>query len=330
MFTYVKMWREIQQAKDENKREIKLAGAEISERIDKDGIDTSLFALESLNLLNISDTSLKALPLEISNLINLQTLLLYGNEIATIPESIDRLEKLKVLDLSRNKLANVPESITKLRNLTTINISNNQLTAFPALKQFTKLSVIDLSGNQLTNFPDIYSSENSNLSEIYLKENFIEQIPHVINQLVSLKHFSLAKNKVKKIPKTLANITKLKGKFFLINLVFILPIVSSNQSMESIEQNPFFSLSTDLDLSENPVADKRLLKLIQQCRTKQVLDYVKQHGEDAPSENNASSGQNKKSGKKSKKSESLDEPKHKINVMRHNDDTIKVTNIQYY
>ncbi|XP_055312336.1 leucine-rich repeat-containing protein 47-like [Sitodiplosis mosellana] len=288
------MWREIQQAKDENKREIKLAGAEISERIEKDGIDISLFALDALNLLNISDTSLKVLPLEISNLINLQTLLLYGNEIATIPDSIDRLEKLKVLDLSRNKLENVPHTITKLHNLTTINISNNQLTAFPALNNFTKLSVIDLSGNQLTEFPDIYSSDNNNLSEIYLKENSIESIPHVIDQLVSLKHFSMAKNKVNKIPKSLANITKLK----------------------------------DLDLSENPVADKRLLKLIQQCRTKQVLDYVKQHGEDAPksSENDSSSGQNKKQGKnkKSKKSESSDEPKHKLSVKRHNDDTIKV------
>lgn len=87
----------------------------------------------------------------------------------------------------------------------------------------------------------------------------------------------------------------------------------------------------DVDLSENPVADKRLLKLIQQCRTKQVLDYVKQHGEDAPksSENDKSSGQNKKQGKnkKSKKSESFDEPKNKINVKRHDDDTIKVHNI---
>lgn len=168
------MWREIQQAKDENKREIKLAGAEISERIDNDGIDGNLFTLESLNLLNISETSLKTLPLEISNLINLQTLLLYGNEITTIPESIGCLQKLKVLDLSRNKLENLPDTITGLQNLTTINISNNQLKAFPALKNFTKLSFIDLSGNQLTEFPDIRTNDDSNLSEIYLKVSSTE------------------------------------------------------------------------------------------------------------------------------------------------------------
>lgn len=90
-----------------------------------------------------------------------------------------------------------------------------------------------------------------------------------------------------------------------------------------------FAPAQDLDLSENPVADKRLLKLIQQCRTKQVLDYVKQHGEDTPKSDsgNGSAGGNQKSSaksKKSKKSESSDEPKFKFNVQRHTDDTSKV------
>lgn len=207
------MWTEIVQAKDENKRELKLSGADISERIDQDGIDSNLFTVESLNLLNISDTSLKVLPIEISKLANLQTLLLYGNEINEVPDTIGQLDKLKVLDLSRNQLVTLPETIAQLHNLTTINVSNNNLNAFPALKNFTKLLMIDLSGNQLVEFPDIYSEENGNLSEIYLKENSIEQIPHEIDALVSLKHFSLAKNKVKKIPTSLANISKLKGTF---------------------------------------------------------------------------------------------------------------------
>lgn len=77
------------------------------------------------------------------------------------------------------------------------------------------------------------------------------------------------------------------------------------------------------------MADKRLLKLIQQCRTKQVLDYVKQHGADAPKSDGDNNGpaSGHKSGaksKKSKKSESSDEPKYKFNVQRHTDDTIKV------
>lgn len=85
-------------------------------------------------------------------------------------------------------------------------------------------------------------------------------------------------------------------------------------------------LALDLDLSENPVADKRLLKLIQQCRTKQVLDYVKQHGEDAPkSTGNVTNGDQKSAkSKKSKKSESSDEARYKFNLKRHTDETVKV------
>lgn len=90
----------------------------------------------------------------------------------------------------------------------------------------------------------------------------------------------------------------------------------------------FSFVNGDLDLSENPISDKRLLKLIQQCRTKQVLDYVKQHGEDAPkSESSNGPAGNQKSAaksKKSKKSESSDEPKYNINVQRHTDETIQV------
>lgn len=92
-------------------------------------------------------------------------------------------------------------------------------------------------------------------------------------------------------------------------------------------------MHSDLDLSGNPVADKRLLKLIQQCRTKQVLDYVKQHGEDAPASDGSGvngSAKSKKSSKGNKKTTSeSDVPKHKIFVKRHNDDTVKVSdNIQ--
>lgn len=86
----------------------------------------------------------------------------------------------------------------------------------------------------------------------------------------------------------------------------------------------------DLELIENPVADKRLLKLIQQCRTKQVLDYVKQHGEDAPKSIDAANNQTSASKKSSKSKKSKKElesslPKHKMIIKRYTDDTVKVS-----
>lgn len=89
---------------------------------------------------------------------------------------------------------------------------------------------------------------------------------------------------------------------------------------------------TELDLTENPISDKRLLKLIQQCRTKQIIDYVKQHGAEmvAIKGKGSSSGQmnKKKTSKNTRDSSSA--PQHKLHVQRLNDDTLKVSNIFRY
>lgn len=228
------MWPEITSAKSENKRELKLSGAEISESISANGLDSDLFALDTLNLLNISDTNLQQLPAEISNLTNLQTLLLYGNEISTVPNTIGALEKLKVLDISRNKLDCIPSEIADLSSLMTLNLSNNALTKFPCLKRSGKLTVIDLSGNKLSDFPDICHENNAHLAEINLKNNVIEEIPHEIVLLASLKHLNLDNNKIKKIPKCLADLSKLKG-MFKMAMVFHCTLIK-NQSFGQISR----------------------------------------------------------------------------------------------
>lgn len=55
-----------------------------------------------------------------------------------------------------------------------------------------------------------------------------------------------------------------------------------------------------MNFKENPIADKRLYKLIDQCRSKQVLDYVRQN---CVRKSSGGVGKNKKGGKKSKKGE---------------------------
>lgn len=88
----------------------------------------------------------------------------------------------------------------------------------------------------------------------------------------------------------------------------------------------FCFIQLDINLKGNPISDRRLLKLIDQCRTKQILDYVKQH---CPKEVlNNTSGDSKK-GKKSKgkdTSEQLDklEKRLKITVEHFKDDDLKI------
>lgn len=82
-------------------------------------------------------------------------------------------------------------------------------------------------------------------------------------------------------------------------------------------------------MEDNPIADKRLYKLILQCRTKQICDYVKQHGTDAakvdPKAEAASKASNA-AGNKSRKQKQVasDEPANVIVVHRHTDDSVKL------
>lgn len=69
-------------------------------------------------------------------------------------------------------------------------------------------------------------------------------------------------------------------------------------------------LITDINLKGNPISDRRLLKLIDQCRTKQIIDYVKQHcpKTSTPKDSEAAKGKNRK------KKQSSEEEEENINV----------------
>ncbi|XP_076254595.1 leucine-rich repeat-containing protein 47-like isoform X2 [Rhynchophorus ferrugineus] len=237
------MWPEIEAAKKEHRRELSLSGSEISKRIDDSGLDITLFSLSELNYLSLTDTNVHKIPSEILKLNNLQTLILHSNKIKYCDQNIFKLPKLKVLDLSRNLLTSLPDNITTLLQIVSLNLSYNKLDAFSILSNCTKLAVLDLSNNNLKLFPNVCFDYMISLSEIKLHGNKIEEIPTNIDNLPSLKTIDLSENCIKVLPGELADCHKLK----------------------------------EINLKSNPIIDRRLKKLIEQCRTKQIVDYVKQH-----------------------------------------------------
>lgn len=252
------MWPEIEKAIKEKRHELKL----LPDNVNKDlTVDESLLLCQELNLLQISETQIVAIP-NLSTLSNLQNLLLFRNKIVQFPSSIPQLAKLKVLDLSYNSLEAVPEQINELTQLATLNLSYNSIESLPVLK-LQKLLVLNLSGNRLTAIPELVN-EPYHLSDLILAENAIEAIPEYLTHIsTTLKVLNLEKNAIKELPKLLATLPKLK----------------------------------DLLLKGNPIADKRLLKLINQCGTKQVVDYVKQHGVASGGGGGGSAGGKGKGGK---------------------------------
>uniref|UniRef100_A0A182T817 B3/B4 tRNA-binding domain-containing protein n=1 Tax=Anopheles maculatus TaxID=74869 RepID=A0A182T817_9DIPT len=103
------MWPEVDAVKSENRRELKLAGANVSKRIVENGgnLDDAIYQLSALNLLDVSDTALEKISPRIDALNHLQSLLLYRNKIAQLPATIGQLGELKVLDLSGNRLTKI-------------------------------------------------------------------------------------------------------------------------------------------------------------------------------------------------------------------------------
>ncbi|XP_078052331.1 leucine-rich repeat-containing protein 47 [Augochlora pura] len=291
-------WHVIRTAAAENKHELVLSGPAISELIEKSGLDDSLFNLQHLNFLNISNTCLDKVSQDIEKLQNLTTLVLHSNQITKLPDTIDKLEKLKFFDCSRNKLISLPNQLGKLPQLTTLNLSSNILESLPSQALNVKLSVLNLSNNKFEDFPDVCYPNLIHLSEIYVNGNKIKNIPVTISQLPSLKILNIADNSISVVPGEIADCNKLK----------------------------------ELYLNGNNLTDKRLSKLIDQCRTKQIIEYVRQHC--PKTTNNAASNAKAKKGKKAQRcSESentvkeINDLSHKLRVLKVTDDTpvIKIT-----
>ena len=232
-------WPEVKQAADEHRYELVLSGAAVSERIDKSGLDKDIFELTFLNFLQISNTTLLSLPVELGQLLKLKTLDLHKNSLKELPASIGLLKELKHLDLSDNKLQKLPTTLTELNLLQSLNLNCNQLTELPSFVLLTSLKRVDISHNQLKELPDgIYELEH--LSEIIASYNQISNISGNISKLPALKVLSLNANKIELLPSELTDCLKLK----------------------------------DLHLQDNSIQDRRLFKVIKQCSTKAVLDYI--------------------------------------------------------
>ncbi|XP_075983792.1 leucine-rich repeat-containing protein 47-like [Anticarsia gemmatalis] len=291
-------WPEVITAKSENRHEIKLAGAAISKRISDNGLDDGIFQLININLLNISDTCLSAIPDNISRLVNLQSLLLYGNKITEFNKNITSLKKLKVLDLSRNQLKSIPDSLNEMKELTSINFSSNEIEEMPKLTDFPNLITVDVSNNKLTSFLDVENANMPHLTDLKLKGNAIDSLPNYIaRSLPSLKNFDVGDNQLKTVPGEVANLSKLK----------------------------------EINLKGNKFTDKRFMKLVDQCRTKQILDYIRDHCPKGGDSAQPSGGKGK--GKKGKKEEPPAEDVetdlcHSLKILHVEDDVLKVQIIE--
>lgn len=226
-------------------RELILVGPKIDKQIEsEDGLSELVYRIQTLNFFEVTKAqNLTTLSPKIGQLVNLTNLVLHSNQLVSLPDEISSLSKLKFLDVSRNRLTALPDSISQLLSLQSLNAEHNQLTSVPDLSHLKNLLIIKLSGNQLTAFPSSLCADGllQHLSEIHANNNQIGDIPPTISKLSTLKLLDLSHNMIQEVPGQLGDCHKLK----------------------------------DINLKNNKIKDRRLTKLIDQCHTKQIMDYIR-------------------------------------------------------
>lgn len=265
---------EVRKAAEEKRRELVISGPTASKFIEENGLDDELYQLSCLNYLSISKTCLKQLSPKLGNLLNLTNLVLHNNHLTALPEEIQALSKLKFFDVSNNQIEEVPESISNLSELESLNISVNKLSSFPPVGNLKSLHIFNVAHNSLTELPEgIFNPKLVHLSQIIAGNNEIESLSLNVTELPHLNLLDMSDNKLKEVPAELSECPKLK----------------------------------ELNLKGNKFSDRRFGKLVEQCATKSVLEYLANNLKKERAKNPDKKGKGKDKEKKKKKGQKVED-----------------------
>jgi len=156
----------------------------------------SLHMNKKMERLVIRDHHLHTVP-NISGLVRLKWLDVQKNRVTSPPNLEDNIN-LERLMISENRLEQLP-NLDKLKDLKKLRAGNNLLCSLPSLAANKLLTVLDLTDNKLVNLPDDGFDSNTNLKEIKISENRLENLPR-ISSLTRLKEFDVANNRLREIP----------------------------------------------------------------------------------------------------------------------------------
>lgn len=120
-----------------------------------ENINTLLQNFTSLKILDLSNFGLTAVPDQISTYNALEILNLSNNTLKQNFEKLSPLSQLRELDLSGNQLTAIPPAIANLTPLTSLNLAQNKFTqnTLGPLANLTQLEWLSLEDNEIENLP---------------------------------------------------------------------------------------------------------------------------------------------------------------------------------
>lgn len=177
-------------------------------------LPTEINELRSLEFLSLDSNELDELP-DLHRLQKCKKIYLSKNVFFTFPTTLCTLPRLEILDFSANGLSELPSSVKNLQNLWELNVSTNQFTLFPScIRHLTQLQELRLDYNHLKELPDLHLLPNlrklnincnpktklsSNmilppLTELYISDNHLKNIPAFVTNCLSLTMLTLNGN----------------------------------------------------------------------------------------------------------------------------------------
>lgn len=188
---------------------------------------------------------LSILPESLSQLTQLESLVLSHNDLTSLPEFLGELTQLRSLTVDANRLASLPYSLGILPNLRSLRLNHNRLTTLPSsLKSLTTLYSLDVGNNQLSAVPD-WMGSLSHLRSLTFSGNRLTTLPDWLGSLTELKMADFSENRLSYVPDSIEKLTDLRGLFLYHNKLMHLPdnIVQLGSLMElSLAANPLKAL----------------------------------------------------------------------------------------
>lgn len=198
-------------------------------------IPDQIFQFKNIISLEFHNTGLRELSNTITELINLEELLISLNEIRELPEDIHLLQKLHTLECNHNNFQVVPDSLSNISNLRNLTFNNNPLKELPIwVSKKKKLRSLDLSGVKGTKIPDEFK-EIVNLKYLTLSNLSLVEIPQWIRNQEDLEVLDLTNNKLEKIPDWILDLTHLCEIYLRGNNLKAYPKILDKMNLDTIE-----------------------------------------------------------------------------------------------
>ncbi|AFZ21641.1 leucine-rich repeat-containing protein kinase family protein [Allocoleopsis franciscana] len=155
---------------------------------------SEIFALaDSLEILDLSNNHLRALPDEFERLKHLKIVFFTNNDFEEIPEVLSQCPHLKMVSFKSNQIASVGER-TLPPSIRWLILTNNKIETLPAsFGSMSHLQKLMLAGNRLSSLPE-EMAECKNLELIRLSANQLAALPSWLFTLPRLSWLAYAGN----------------------------------------------------------------------------------------------------------------------------------------